>query len=220
MHVLVMAKAPIPGRVKTRLCPPCSAEQASHLAEAALADTLTAALDAGADRCLLALDGPPGPWLPAGVEVLAQRGDSFGARLDAAWAEAGGPGVQIGMDTPQVTGGLLAGALGHLDDGAECLLGPATDGGWWAIALRSAPSALFVPVPMSRPDTGELQRRRCAALGLTVEALVALRDVDTVADALAVARMAPRTHFAAAVADLDLDLDLGFVGAAIGDRAS
>jgi hypothetical protein len=108
------------------------------------------------------------------------------------------------MDTPQVTGSLLADALDRLDDGADCLLGPATDGGWWAIALRSAHPALFAPVPMSRPDTGARQHRRCAALGLTVEALAPQRDVDTFTDALAVARMAPRTRFAAAVADLDL----------------
>ena len=69
MHLLVMAKAPVAGRVKTRLCPPCTPGEAAGLAEAALADTLDAVLEAGAGRCILALEGEPGPWLPAGFEV-------------------------------------------------------------------------------------------------------------------------------------------------------
>lgn len=202
MNLLVMAKAPVPGRVKTRLCPPCSAQSAAHLAEAALADTLAAAVGAGADRCVLVLDGQPGPWLPSGVDVVPQRGDGFGVRLANAWSDVGGPGVQIGMDTPQVTGAILGRALDQLDDQAvDALLGDAVDGGWWAIGLRVAHLDAFVGVPMSRADTGEAQRLRLCALGLRIGSLPVLRDVDTFADAEAVAALVPGSRFATAFAD-------------------
>jgi len=76
-HVLVLAKEPRPGRVKTRLCPPCSPEEAATVAAAALADTLEAVAASGADRHILALDGRPGPWLPPGFEVVESDADSL-----------------------------------------------------------------------------------------------------------------------------------------------
>ena len=201
--IIVMAKAPVPGRVKTRLCPPCTAEEAALVAEAALVDTLAAALASSTDRVVLALDGRPGPWLPAGVDVVTQRGSGFGERLAAAWSEIGGPALQIGMDTPQVTPALLdlAGAALEAPD-TDAVLGPAEDGGWWSIGLRRADPAVFVGVPMSRPDTGVRQMARLRELGLRTATLPALRDVDTIADALVVAELAPDTRFAAAVRGL------------------
>jgi uncharacterized protein len=204
MHLLVMAKEPRPGRVKTRLCPPCTPEEAAELAAAAIADTLAAVAACGADRRVIALDGEPGPWLPEGFEVVPQVDGPLGRRLDAAWAAVDGPGVQIGMDTPQVDGPLLDVALGLLADGAPCVLGDATDGGWWAIGLQRAVPDLFAPVPTSRDDTGALQRERCRELGLEVTDLPALTDVDHVDDALEVARAAPDGRFGRTVAALDL----------------
>ena len=116
-HVLVMAKSPRPGRVKTRLCPPCTAEEAAAVAAAALADTLAAVAACGAPRKVIALDGEPGPWLPPGFEVVGQRGTTFNQRLASAWADTGGHGIQIGMDTPQVTASELDGLLAQLDRG-------------------------------------------------------------------------------------------------------
>ena len=200
MQIIVMAKAPAPGRVKTRLCPPCTPEEAAVLAEAALVDTLTAARSSSADRVVLALDGEPGPWLPAGVDVVSQRGNGFGERLAAAWTDIGGPAVQIGMDTPQVTSALLDLACTVLEQpDTDAVLGPAEDGGWWAIGLRRADPAVFRGVRMSRPDTGTQQLARLGALGLRTATLCGLRDVDTVDDALAVAALAPDTRFAAAI---------------------
>jgi hypothetical protein len=200
MQIIVMAKAPAPGRVKTRLCPPCTPEEAAVLAEAALVDTLTAALSSSADRVVLALDGKPGPWLPAGVDVVSQRGNGFGERLAAAWTDIGGPAVQIGMDTPQVTSALLDLACTMLEQpDTDAVLGPAEDGGWWAIGLRRADPAVFRGVRMSQPDTGTQQLARIGALGLRTATLCGLRDVDTVDDALAVAALAPDTRFAAAI---------------------
>lgn len=204
MHLLVMAKEPRPGRVKTRLCPPCTPEEAAELAAAAIADTLDAVAACGTDRRIVVLDGEPGPWLPEGFEVIPQVDGPLGRRLDAAWAAVDGPGVQIGMDTPQVNGELLDAALDLLVDGAPCVLGDATDGGWWAIGLQRAVPDLFGPVPTSRDDTGALQRERCRALGLEVTDLPALTDVDQVDDALEVARAAPDGRFGRALAALDL----------------
>lgn len=198
VHVMVMAKAPVAGRVKTRLCPPCTPSQAAALAEAALADTLEAVARSGARRRVVALDGPPGPWLPPGFEVFAQCRGGLGERLAHAWAAVGDGGVQIGMDTPQVTAPLLDHALGVLDE-RPAALGPAADGGWWAIGLRRPDPAAFHGVPMSTAHTCRLQAARLRALGLAVTTLPTLVDVDTVADLGAVEANAPlcrTTHVA------------------------
>jgi rSAM/selenodomain-associated transferase 1 len=203
MHVLVMAKEPVPGRVKTRLCPPCTFDDAARLAEAALADTLDAAVGSAASRVVLALDGAPGWWCPPGVDVVAQVEGPLDVRLAAAWEAAGGPGVQIGMDTPQVTPAHLDAAMATLE-GHDATLGPADDGGWWLIGLRRPDPRVFVGVPMSCPDTGARQVERIDALGLRSGREPALRDVDHVADAFAAADAAPGTRFAAALASMDL----------------
>jgi glycosyltransferase A (GT-A) superfamily protein (DUF2064 family) len=197
----VVAKAPVAGRVKTRLCPPCTAGEAAALAEAALADTLEAAAGCGAGRRILALDGEAGPWLPAGFEVVPQRGRGLAGRLAHAWQVAGGPGVQLGMDTPQVTAGLLDDALAALDH-VGAALGHAADGGWWAVALRRPDPAAFLGVPMGLPTTGRHQEARLRALGLDVARLPVLDDLDTVADLPAVVAAAPHSRTAAVAAAL------------------
>jgi rSAM/selenodomain-associated transferase 1 len=197
MRIIVMAKAPVAGRVKTRLCPPCTPAQAAALAAAALADTLAAARASSADRVVLALAGKPGPWLPPGVRVVAQRGGDLAERLANAWSDVGGPAVQIGMDTPQVTPALLDSASASLlGAGTDAVLGHALDGGWWAIGLRAPDPAVFAGVRMSRSDTGAQQARRLAEVGLRVRTLPILRDVDTFDDALAVAGAVPQSRFA------------------------
>ena len=203
VHILVMAKAPVPGRVKTRLCPPCTPEQAARLAEAALADTLEAVAGCGVRRRILAIDGKPGGWLPSGFEVVPQASGSFDERLAAAWDAAGGAGVQIGMDTPQVTSGLLEDALGRLD-GAGSALGPTVDGGWWAIGLRRPDPSVFLGVPMSTSGTGAAQYRRLRSLGLDVGVLPTLVDLDTVDDLPAVVGAAPASRTAALAGHLGL----------------
>jgi len=197
--LLVMAKAPVPGRVKTRLCPPLSPEQAAALARAALEDTLAAAAACAARRRVVVLDGPQGAWLPAGFEVLAQCQGGLGERMAAAFAAAGGPALMIGMDAPQVTPALLDRGLAALA-GHDAVLGPAHDGGYWAIGLRAPVAGAFEGVAMSRSGTAGAQRARLAELGLTVAELPPLRDADTIADALAVAAAAPGGRFAATLA--------------------
>jgi uncharacterized protein len=190
-HVLVMAKEPRPGTVKTRLCPPCSPEEAAAVAEAALADTLAAVAQCGAPRKVLALDGRPGPWLPPGFEVVPQRGRDFNERLANAWRDAGGAGLQIGMDTPQISGTELDALLAALD-ASDAVLGHALDGGWWVIGWRRAdPGAMFDGIPMSTARTGRAQESRINALGLRLHRTAAKRDIDTIGDLQAVADRHP-----------------------------
>ena len=197
--LLVIAKAPVAGRVKTRLCPPCSPRQAAALAEAALRDTLEAALAAPASRHVLVLDGEAPAWLPASLEVVPQRGTALGERLTAAFADAAaGPALLVGMDTPQVTPALLAEGLERASD-SDAVLGPAPDGGYWAVGLRDPSMPAFTGVPMSSSSTLYVQRRRLADLGLATTDLPALRDVDTMADARAVAAEAPASRFGRAL---------------------
>lgn len=208
--LLVIAKAPVPGRVKTRLTPPCTPEQAARLASAALEDTLDAVRTAAAGRrCVLVLDGAPadlpGGPAPAGFEIVAQRGDGLAERLAAAFSDAaGGPALLVGMDTPQLTPGLLEAGLAALEgEGTDAVLGPATDGGYWTIGLRTADPCVFADVPMSEPTTGAAQRDRLHELGLLVAELPPLLDVDTIEAAREVAALAPGTRFADALAAID-----------------
>jgi rSAM/selenodomain-associated transferase 1 len=193
--IAVIAKAPVPGRCKTRLCPPCSPEQAAALAAAALADTLAAVAATPAARRVVVLDGAPGLWLSPGFEVIAQRGEGLGQRLAAAFADLGEPALVVGMDTPQLTPRLLRQAVALLARG-DAVLGPAYDGGYWAIGLRRADAGIFAGVPMSDPGTCAVQRARLHALALRTHELPALRDVDEIDDARAVAALAPHTRFA------------------------
>ncbi|MEP6852971.1 MAG: DUF2064 domain-containing protein [bacterium] len=194
--VLVIAKAPVPGRVKTRLTPPFTPAEAAALAEAALIDSLSAAARVPARRHVLVLDGAPGPWLPDGWDVIAQVDGGLDQRLTAAFAAVpDGPAVLIGMDTPQVRPEDL---LSFAPDRFDAALGLASDGGYWALGLRHpAVAAAVIPgVLMSRSDTGAEQAARLRAAGLRVQALGRLTDVDTAASAAAVAAGAPHTRFA------------------------
>jgi rSAM/selenodomain-associated transferase 1 len=195
VNLIVIAKAPAPGRVKTRLCPPCTPEQAALLAEAALCDTLRAAAATRATRHVVALDGKPGGWLPDGFEVVAQRGGGLDERLAGAFQDVGGPALLIGMDTPQMTPRLLAAGLRALAR-ADAVLGLAEDGGFWALGLQRPDPSLLLGVPMSAQDTGARQLERLRAAGLRVAPLPVLRDVDRIEDAYAVAARLPGSAFA------------------------
>jgi glycosyltransferase A (GT-A) superfamily protein (DUF2064 family) len=202
-----MAKSPVPGAVKTRLGAQLGMEAAARLASAALLDTLAACTDAF-DECHLALDGDldaayDGAVLRdrlGGWTIHPQRGATFGARLAAAHADAAGPGatVQIGMDTPQVTTSHLH-AVRDAAEGGDAVLGPATDGGWWVLALGDADAAAaLADVPMSRADTCSRTREALVAAGQTVRLAAELTDVDEVADARLVAAGLTGGHFARA----------------------
>ena len=211
MRVLVTAKAPVAGRVKTRLAATVGVSAAAEVAAASLLDTLEACAAAvGPQRCHLAVDGDllhavRGPEILALLEgwtVTAQRGEGFAARLVAAHLEAGdGPVAQVGMDTPQLTASHLAEVFTELVT-HDAVLGPADDGGWWVLARRTAAHVRPVgEVAMSEPTTHAHTRAALAAQGLEVGSARVLRDVDTAQDADAVAALVPWGRFAQAWAD-------------------
>lgn len=200
MDLIVLAKEPVPGRVKTRLTPPCTPDEAATIAAAALADTLSAAMATGADRVIVALHGEVGPWCPPGALVVPQGSGTLADRLTTAWRTTTGPALQIGMDTPHLGVDALDGAMAQLVEGpCDAVLGPAQDGGWWAIGFREPHPEAFAGIPTSTADTGNLQRQRLDALGLRTTLLQTERDVDTWEDALAVAALAPDGEFSTAV---------------------
>lgn len=198
--VVVLAKEPVPGKVKTRLIGELTAVEAAGLARAALVDTLEAVGALPGVRRVLALDGRPGSWVPPGFVVVPQVAGGLDRRIagafDAVLGPDGdaGPALLVGMDTPQL--GPLLPAVDFA--GHDAVLGLADDGGFWAVGLRRADPALFHGVPMSEAVTGRAQLGRLRGAGLRVRLLPPLRDVDTVSDAATVARAAPGTRFARA----------------------
>ncbi|MDM4138746.1 MULTISPECIES: DUF2064 domain-containing protein [Mycobacterium] len=205
--LLVVAKAPEPGRAKTRLAAAVGDRVAAEIAAAALLDTLDAVAAAPVAARVVALTGDVAGAANAAEirEVLArftvipQRGEDFAARLANAHADAaaGLPVLQIGMDTPQVTADLLAGCARRLLE-APAVLGPARDGGWWVLGVRQPAMAdCLRTVPMSVPDTGELTLKALRNNGIDVVTVQTLADVDFVDD-VAVVRgdCAPGSRFA------------------------
>ena len=202
--LIVIAKAPVPGRVKTRLTPPFTPQQGAELARAALADTLEAVAAARVSLRLLALEGDPA-LVPAasGFAVVPQGTGGLDRRLAAAFQQAAvldpGPVLLVGMDTPQVTGLLLEACMPTAWEDAT--IGLAEDGGFWALGFRrpreAALERLLFDVPMSTDTTGAVQLGRLTDAGLRVRMLPLLRDVDTIADLPAVAAAAPASRFAA-----------------------
>ena len=214
--LLVVAKAPVPGRVKTRLGHDIGMRAAATLAAASLADTLTGcSATYGPGRCFLALEGSltdgrdPAVLqsLVEGWRVLPQRGDSLAERIVNAHADVGalaqGPVLQVGMDTPQLTPDLLLVAAAELET-HDAVLGPAEDGGWWVLGVRNPTMAAAITgVPMSTSSTGQDTRSAMEAVGLRVATTAVLRDVDTMSDARLVAALAPDTRFARTLALMD-----------------
>jgi uncharacterized protein len=203
-QILLLAKAPVPGRVKTRLCPPCTPEQAAFVAAAALDDTLDTAAATPAAARTLVLAGDRAPT--DGWATVPQRGGPLSERLAAAFADTRIPGVPtllIGMDTPQVTPALLTDALQQLTTpgGPDAVLGLAIDGGWWTLGLRDPQQAAVLRhIATSTATTGAETLAALHRRGLRVGILPRLRDVDTAPDAhLVAAECHPASRFTKAV---------------------
>ena len=205
-RALVLAKAPVAGLVKTRLGADVGMAYAAELAAAALLDSLDACTEAfGPQSCWLSLSGDLTEAVRAGEltdsvrgwTVVPQRGQDFGERLVNAHLDTSdGAVVQIGMDTPQVTAADLTAVADGLDE-HEAVLGHAPDGGWWVLGLRRPDEAAALRgVPKSTPSAGADTRAALEAAGLAVGTTTELTDVDTVADAHAVAALAPYGRFA------------------------
>jgi uncharacterized protein len=202
-QVIVIAQAPVPGLVNTGLTPPLRPEEAALVAEAALADTLAVVAATPAARRVIALDGAPGAWLPAGIDAIGQRGGRPDERLAAAFADVHAamplPMVLIGANTPQVTPVMLGDAMASLESGeADAVFGPATNGGFWLLGLRRPDRSLVAGVPMSSPEAGRVLLERLAGDGLRVALAPRLTDVSTFDAAEQIASQIPSSRFAAA----------------------
>ncbi|OBA75244.1 glycosyltransferase involved in cell wall biogenesis [Mycobacterium sp. 1554424.7] len=194
--LLVVAKAPEPGRAKTRLAATVGDAAAADIAAAALLDTLDAVAAAPVAARVVALTGDLGAAARAAeirrrlesFTVIAQRGDDFADRLANAHADSaeGYPVLQIGMDTPQVTAELLTDCARRLLQ-SPAILGLAEDGGWWALGVAApAMAECLRGVPMSRPDTGELTLKALRDNGIDATTVRPLADIDVVDDVAAV----------------------------------
>jgi glycosyltransferase A (GT-A) superfamily protein (DUF2064 family) len=201
--LLVVAKAPVPGLAKTRLAAAVGDRLAAEIAAAALLDTLDAVVATPVAARVVALTGELDAAANAddiavrleSFTVIPQRGDHFADRLANAHADAadGSPVLQIGMDTPQVTADLLA-ECGQRLGTTPAVLGPARDGGWWALGLQKpAAAGCLRTVAMSQPDTGTLTLAALRRRGLDVGILAELADVDVVEDIPAVRDACPPT---------------------------
>jgi uncharacterized protein len=207
--LLVVAKAPVPGRAKTRLAATVGDQIAAEIAAAALLDTLEAVAATPVATRVVALTGELDAAAGAdgirrrlaSFSVIGQRGNDFGERLANAHADAaavdGHPVLQIGMDTPQVTAELL-GDCGRRLAESSAVLGFARDGGWWALGVDSpALAECLRDVPMSQPDTGELTLKSLRSNGVGVTLLDELADFDIADDVAAVrAGCRPGSRFA------------------------
>ncbi|HEX5252643.1 MAG TPA: DUF2064 domain-containing protein [Mycobacterium sp.] len=201
--LLVVAKAPEPGRAKTRLAATVGDRVAAEIAAAALLDTLDAVAAAPVAARVVALAGDLDAAANAAeirqrlasFTVIPQRGEDFATRLANAHADAAGglPVLQIGMDTPQVSADLLTDCAHRLLE-APAVLGPARDGGWWLLGVAEPAMAQCLrTVPMSVPDTGDLTLKALRDNGIDVVTIEALADVDFVDDVEVVRDACPPT---------------------------
>jgi glycosyltransferase A (GT-A) superfamily protein (DUF2064 family) len=197
--LILIAKETVPGRVKTRLHPPLSLEQAAELAAASIQDTLAAVRDLPFDRRVLLFDGHGLPEGVDGWDVVQQSAGDLDERIATGLDACDGPVLLIGMDTPQLVAADLVPFFDRQGE-IDAWFGPATDGGFWALGLAEPRGDLVRGVPMSRDDTGVLQLCRLHAAGLRVALMRPLTDVDTIDDAMAAAEAAPDSGFAAALA--------------------
>ncbi|HEV8539891.1 MAG TPA: TIGR04282 family arsenosugar biosynthesis glycosyltransferase [Nitrospiraceae bacterium] len=202
--LIIFAKAPIPGQVKTRLCPPLTPDEAATLHGSMVLDvlerthpsTLRVAQGSrqGWDRFLACAPSSQHVFFSImeeryGVSLLSQTGNDLGARMCDAFRSIFELGYQkavlIGTDVPSLSSRLVAQGLSSLAT-HDVVLGPALDGGYYLIGLKHLEAGLFADLPWSSDRVCELTQEKARALQLSLELLPPQRDLDTVEDVLAV----------------------------------
>ena len=184
----VMAKAPRVGRVKTRLSPPLTLEQAADLNACFLQDTVENIAGVAGAAGLVSYT-PVGDealfegLLPEGFSLVAQRGDGFGERLLAAAEDilacGFGSVCLIDSDSPTVPREAYAQAVAELaQPGDRIVLGPTEDGGYYLIGLKQANAAVFEEIAWSTETVYEETRERARTAGIDVVELPLWYDVD------------------------------------------
>ncbi len=201
--LVVFAKVPVAGTVKTRLVPPLSFEDAAALYTAFLADALTsfATLGAAVRLYLPPSDAAmPAGIVPSGVSVHAQRGDGLGDRMDAALSETLGAGfgraVVIGTDHPTLPLAFVVEALSALATPETVVIGPSDDGGFYLLGLDRPRPTLFAGMTYSHHRVFDQTRARAIADGARLHVLPPWYDVD---DARSLARLVGEWRAGAAV---------------------
>jgi rSAM/selenodomain-associated transferase 1 len=189
--IIVMAKAPRPGEVKTRLCPPLTPEQAADLAARFASDAAAKAANTGA-AVVIAYAPDEGrallePLLPPASAWLPQTGADLGSRMQRAMEDAHtlgyGPLLVIGTDSPTLPPEFLSNAIALLSsDSADAVFGPTEDGGFYLVGSSAPIPGLFNDVAWSTPTALADTLRNAVTLGLAVEMLPAWYDVDTPED--------------------------------------
>jgi len=203
VQVVVLANEPRPELMDGRMSPPWTLGQAAKVREAALADTLAVVAATSASRRVLALEGEVGPWLPAGFDVVSQRGGTLANLLFGAFEDcfhvADEPVVLLGMDTPQVAVDHLVTVRMLLETTADAVVGLTPTGGTWLIGLRHLHPDAFAGIPASGADTGQAQVERLEACGYRVTLTDELRELGDVHDAVELAALLPGSRLADAV---------------------
>lgn len=199
-RLLIFAKAPIPGQVKTRLMPALGAQGASVLHQRLVQDTLVRAADV-ANIAVELWCAPPleHPFFSAcashyGVRLCPQGDGDLGQRMaqaftttlaEAPWA------ILVGTDVPSLTAADLTAAATALAEGETAVLTPAEDGGYVLIGLSQMDMSLFTAIPWSGPTVAEHTRARLKALGWRWREFPCRWDVDRVEDLTRLARERP-----------------------------
>lgn len=178
----VMAKAPVAGRVKTRLGRDIGEARATALARALLRDTWTLACSVPELDVALALEGPSdGLALWPAPRLWSQGEGDLGTRLERALgrALAAHPfALVIGADCPHLPPERIRQAASALQQGADATLVPAVDGGFALLGLRTCPTGLLAELPWSVPHTASATEQRLRQRGLSVRRLAPTFDVD------------------------------------------
>lgn len=188
--VVIMAKAPVPNEVKTRLIPALSPEEASDLYHCFLLDKITQVKSIREARHFVAYT----PFIsesffrsimPPGFSLINQVGGDLGERLANVSKNLFNQGAEkvviLDSDTPNLpTDHILEGLL-RLDN-VDVTLGPCEDGGYYLIGMRSCIPELFRGIPWSTSEVAEMTMKKAKALGLTVSLLPEWYDVDTMID--------------------------------------
>lgn len=190
VRIVIFAKAPVPGRVKTRLIPVLGGAGAARLAARMRDLVLQQALAAAVGPVELCMSPAPGAaeWsgftLPAGVEASDQGEGDLGERMARAARRSLSNGESVllaGTDCPQLTTARLSEAAMRLAD-HDAVLHRAEDGGYPLLGLRAFDIRLFQAMPWSTPAVAGLTLERLAALGWRVWLGETLRDIDEPAD--------------------------------------
>lgn len=190
--IVVMAKAPRPGMVKTRLSPPLNPEEASFLYSQFLLDKIEQLKRIrGPCRYIAYTPDTARAFFvsitPDDFDLLPQAGRDLGERMagiaEAFFSEGFGKVLIIDSDTPNLPPRYIQEGLNRLDH-ADVVIGPCDDGGYYLIGTRRNMPELFSGIPWSTPAVANMTAATAGRLGSTVSLLERWYDIDTAGDLL------------------------------------